>query len=253
MNKKYIAPFDMFDGKVKKDDVFRISSSLWYQSETKDIKYLPKEIVETWEEYVEFKKGDFVTLSEGNTRWVFIFEKLENDILNYFSGVYFKDGWSNYKKGTVKLVGRKLTHSTQEEKDLLISKLKEQGKYYDVESHSIKDVNPHQDMIDEWEKSSRTKELQYFDNGNWFRASTPTWSKDVKYRFKPQPVYVPFTFEDNNQFRNKWLKHNDGSLHLITSISKSYLQVDGDAYPYQEALEYFRFEDDSIFGKLVES
>lgn len=260
--KKYIAPFDLFNGLVKKGGIYEkgisINSTHYY---CKNSCGIPKEIVETWEEYIEkpvFKKGDFVTIIDvrHSSKWVTIFDDLYNDNLVYL--VYF-GGFSedlNYNR-SVNFKNREVKPATVEEKELLISKLKEQGKYYDVSSHSIKDINIHQKMIDEWEKD-KTKIVQFsYKDGPWTDTcnNRPIWDEKAEYRFKPDLKYVPFERNDHKLFKDFWIKKKDSdNLMRISGVYKNYIVIAHrrTTYDYNVALEVFVFEDGSPFGKLVE-
>lgn len=66
--KKYIAPYDMFNGEIKKGDIFEKLNSKFYKTKTTGntqfSKHLPKEIVETWEEYKPpIKIGDYIVIT----------------------------------------------------------------------------------------------------------------------------------------------------------------------------------------------
>lgn len=52
----YKAPFDMYEGQIKKDELFTLSENRAYQYKTKDGFYMPKELVETWEAVYEEEK-----------------------------------------------------------------------------------------------------------------------------------------------------------------------------------------------------
>lgn len=64
----YKVPYDMFDGKVKKGDIFKKTTPSGLQWYDKNCSYLlPKEIVETWEKCYEedkFKVGDYIYVIE---------------------------------------------------------------------------------------------------------------------------------------------------------------------------------------------
>jgi hypothetical protein len=77
-----------------------------------------------------------------------------------------------------------------------------------------------------------------------------------EYRVKPEPKLVPFTFEDNLLFKDKWVKLNNTSLCRIVRFSKESVSIANElninSYSYIELLRYAKFEDNSPCGKYIE-
>lgn len=75
-------------------------------------------------------------------------------------------------------------------------------------------------------------------------------------RIKPELKLVPFTFEDNKLFRDKWIKciGSDKELFQIIIINETFVCVELLDVPvlYQSLLDCFEFEDGSPCGKYIE-
>jgi len=94
---------------------------------------------------------------------------------------------------------------------------------------------------------------------NLKQATMPIMEEYQEYRIKPEKKLVPFTFEDNILFRDKWVKGINStriSLSKIVRFSKESIsiasQLDINSYSYKEFLAHFTFEDGSPCGKYVE-
>lgn len=75
-----------------------------------------------------------------------------------------------------------------------------------------------------------------------------------KYRIKPRPTYVPFTWEDRDLFRDKWVRPKKGSNeHRINFISDNETVSCAnwkEPTTLTDLFEHYEFIDGSIFGKL---
>ena len=90
----------------------------------------------------------------------------------------------------------------------------------------------------------------------WVDALYPTFSSDLTYRVKPEPKYIPFTFEDRNVFKDRWIYSKEyGNLTKIIHIEddsvRSVTIGTGDDFSYSELLNLYTFEDGTPCGKLV--
>ncbi len=96
-------------------------------------------------------------------------------------------------------------------------------------------------------------ELTPVNGGAWATAKTPNWNFfDNKYRIKPQPEYVPFTWEDRDLFRDKWIRVK-GCMPESKVISFSYEGIylnGGKLISYEELFKGCEFIDGAPFGKL---
>ena len=80
----------------------------------------------------------------------------------------------------------------------------------------------------------------------------------MEYRVKPELKLVPFTFEDNKEFRDRWLKRkNCNSMQRIVGVypehvSREYYGERVKLVSYKELLRYYTFDDGSPCGKFIE-
>jgi len=67
----------------------------------------------------------------------------------------------------------------------------------------------------------------------------------------PLDEHIPFTFEDKELLKGKWIKHKTDSSHiLINYISDTTVGIDGSYYTYEELFRDFEFIDGKPCGKL---
>ena|SRR5699024_136795 len=87
-------------------------------------------------------------------------------------------------------------------------------------------------------------------NAKWVDTENPQFMREkVEYRIKPDPEYIPFTFEDRDELRGKWVRRKDSTGEVsIYNLSKT--RVNG--YTWEQALKEIEFLDGTPFGKLVE-
>lgn len=87
----------------------------------------------------------------------------------------------------------------------------------------------------------------------WEKCSNPSWSfATAEYRIKPQPTYIPFTFDDRDLFRDKWIRVK-GCMpeSKIVDFDTNGICFKGKKFTtYEELFNDFEFIDGSIFGKL---
>lgn len=99
----------------------------------------------------------------------------------------------------------------------------------------------------------RTIQSKYLGapNGGVWRNDPAPYFDNSKYEFriKPEPKYIPFTFEDREELRGKWVRRkSSGNECLIYHLSKAHVNT----YSWEESIEEFEFLDGAPFGKLVE-
>jgi len=91
-------------------------------------------------------------------------------------------------------------------------------------------------------------------NDKWQEISEPVFANSCEYRIKPTKKLVPFTFEDNLLFRDKWVR-TKGCI-AVSRICwfgpKEICISDGPSYTYKSFLSNFEFEDGSPCGKYIE-
>jgi hypothetical protein len=97
------------------------------------------------------------------------------------------------------------------------------------------------------------KKIEYSeDNSKWYGASTPSWDDKRFYRIKPEPKLVPFTFEDNLLFRDKWVRSKGlTALSRISWFGPDRIALGNLDYTYRELLYNYEFEDKSPCGKYI--
>ncbi len=96
----------------------------------------------------------------------------------------------------------------------------------------------------------------------WYRndyldgLSFPTnrWEHDV-WRIKKEIEYIPFTYEDKELLKGKWIKNKDSdlkSLFLIFSIHEESIEISGNEFMYVDLLHNYTFDDGTPCGKVKE-
>ena len=94
------------------------------------------------------------------------------------------------------------------------------------------------------------KEIEYYSEvcSEWKKATTPAWNwYTTDYRVKPEPEYIPFTFEDAEFLIGKVVKHKtDNHLVVVTWCSNETTSVAS----YKRLLCDYTFLDGSPCGKL---
>lgn len=92
---------------------------------------------------------------------------------------------------------------------------------------------------------------------NSFNDITLPWLygeiSEYEYRIKPKFKSLPFTFEDGDLFKDKWVIYNeDGTMCKIIGFDKNNVYFKNWCYTYEEMLRMFTFEDGSPCGKHIE-
>lgn len=108
----------------------------------------------------------------------------------------------------------------------------------------------------------KTIQAKSIMDNKWLDTTEPVFDFfRSEYRIKPEPKYIPFTFEDSKLFRDKWivLKEEHGSSEKLTriiGICKDHIKHIIGGYitsvQYKDLLRMYTFEDGSPCGKLVE-
>lgn len=99
--------------------------------------------------------------------------------------------------------------------------------------------------------------IEYSSDGvEWSISTSPSWAQDCMYRIKPKPKLVPFTFEDNLLFKDRWLKPkgSEKDLFRIVKVCESWIYIENSDFPikYDSVLNQFEFENGSPCGKYIE-
>lgn len=85
-------------------------------------------------------------------------------------------------------------------------------------------------------------------SGEWVVAEDPPFNHGLfEFRVKKEDKYIPFTFEDREVFRGKWIRNKaTNSEFIITLIKKKKV----DLLSYDQAFYKWEFLDGTPFGKL---
>lgn len=121
-------------------------------------------------------------------------------------------------------------------------------------------INRAKELLSIIEAFTKNKVIQYCDNNKniWIDTDEPRWGDYVKYRIKPEPKYIPFTFEDMKSVRDKWIYFNNDTKRLIKINTYSTqgivfsINTNNSYYNYDDLLKFFSFEDGTPCGNLVE-
>jgi len=121
-------------------------------------------------------------------------------------------------------------------------------------------IKPKEDPYAELKKAdSEGKKIQIVNSdGVWhdYDNNNFDWSFPVeRYRIKPERKLVPYTWEDREQLRGKWVKYilSDRKLEgLIDSVQHHGVNVSGVFYSYEQFLKEYKFLNDSPCGKHIE-
>ena len=105
------------------------------------------------------------------------------------------------------------------------------------------------------------KTVQYFSAGGrrWVDCNDPLFSKDVKYRIKPESKYRPFKTREecwNEMMKHQhfgWVKEiSSEMLYLINGISDMSIVIMEDISSFKEAMNIYEFKDGAPFGVVEE-
>ena len=94
----------------------------------------------------------------------------------------------------------------------------------------------------------------YPDKGplRWELADIDRLNPVYMYRIKSEPKLVPFTFEDKNLFKDKWVVEKGyTALNRIEKIAFGEILLGAKNFTYSEMLHRCEFEDGSPCGKYV--
>lgn len=107
-------------------------------------------------------------------------------------------------------------------------------------------------------QGSTVEGIGYFSSDGWIdlKPNEMYLQEDInfyKYRIKPEPKLIPFTFEDNGLFKDKWIIFKeDRFMCKIIGFDEKRVYFRSNDYTYFEFLRFFTFEDGSPCGKYVE-
>ena len=92
----------------------------------------------------------------------------------------------------------------------------------------------------------------------WIDEDHPLFNDNPEnYRIKPEQILIPFTFEDNLLFRDKWIKHkiDADDICRIIAFNNNFITIldsmkIATLISYSTMLKYYEFEDKSSCGRL---
>lgn len=122
-----------------------------------------------------------------------------------------------------------------------------------VDQYRIK--NKHQDLIDKWEASGRTLEIQFKDNSCggpfWITCDAGKWDEAYEYRIKPKEKYVPYSLEDAKELIGKVVIKRGSNIHrLITQVGSQFVRAGCEHETYTSLLNTYTDIDGKPLGKL---
>ena len=106
----------------------------------------------------------------------------------------------------------------------------------------------HKKVFKAWLKGAK---IEYFSDKQWWDIPDPDFREEMQYRIKPEPEYIPFTFEDAEQLIGKTIKSKSGnSIYIITAINYEYIGIWKNNINYDQLFDIYTFLDGSPCGKL---
>ena len=134
------------------------------------------------------------------------------------------------------------------------------------------------DLLPVLQAYADNKEIERFTDGIWKNSNKPLDEQNYSfeydanlYRVKPNPVYVPFDYEDRHLFKNEWfrLKENhetyiafndDGSsvnhlfkiIHINNAGVGLFINDTENFITYSKLFSTFELENGQPAGKIVE-
>jgi hypothetical protein len=110
------------------------------------------------------------------------------------------------------------------------------------------------------------KVLRAFKRGSiieWYNENSGMWLEigndrftafnfgKERYRIKPQPEYIPFTWEDRDLFRGKWVRWKfEDKEFTIDCMCERGLCFSGELFTWDRLFKDLEFIDGKLFGKL---
>lgn len=113
-----------------------------------------------------------------------------------------------------------------------------------------KQPHKHAEVIKSWADGAEI-ECRSDIHSNWIPVKDPSWYNNYEYRIKLEPKLIPFTFEDRELLRGKWVtKKSVNTEWLIVTISEHGVLIHHTyTVNYRELLSDYIFTDGSPCGK----
>lgn len=108
-------------------------------------------------------------------------------------------------------------------------------------------------MIEVLQAFKDGKEIEYnYHSDKWRKIDTPSWNfYTTTFRLKPQPEYIPFTWEDRELFRGKWVRWKfEDKEFTIDCMCERGLCFSGELFTWDRLFKDLEFIDGTTFGKL---
>ena len=110
------------------------------------------------------------------------------------------------------------------------------------------------ELIKQWADGAKVQYLYFDGNINvWIDTNCPSWEPKFQFRIKPEPKYVPFTYETAlaNSLQKKAIRYK-GSTEVVTilAFNTEYVFILDFTRPYKYLLEHYEFLDGSPCGIL---
>lgn len=86
---------------------------------------------------------------------------------------------------------------------------------------------------------------------NGWDNDTPIDFSSYVYRIKPVQKYIPYTFDDRDEFRDLWVIDRLGSECRIIEIGFGFVILRDESLTYKELLSAYKKTDGTPFGKKV--
>lgn len=121
----------------------------------------------------------------------------------------------------------------------------------------MKQDTRHKNLIKAWLDGAKIQYLHTVGVTNVWRdcsENNPEWLEGVKYRIKPEPKLVPFTFDDHADllgYKVKAKSYRSNGLSIIIRVTDTHVSVGSIHYTYQQLLDLFEFINGNPCGKEV--
>lgn len=135
------------------------------------------------------------------------------------------------------------------------------GKWFEIDTPQWKKdkyrIKPEKDPYKELREAhaaGKTIQIKNFIDAIWVDVSNPTFNQPLNwYRIKPELKLVPFTWEDRDQLRGKWVRIAGSiSEYYIVSITRDWIYLPKlGIVSYKELFKEFEFVDNTPCGKYV--
>ena len=109
--------------------------------------------------------------------------------------------------------------------------------------------------------SGKIIEHKSVGSGAWYEDENPSFACNLEYRIRQEPKLVPFTFEDRELFKDKWIKLKGKAWlkRIVTIMTNNivifavdkYEELDFIHISYEKLLSDYEFDDKTPCGKYI--